>query len=84
MFTDEEKKILKEIAAERKQEQLNMSIVRKHALKWWVGIREYCTDSDAIAKYNLAYKYKKCNHSGLTEDDIIKIWEKYAMKQYAF
>lgn len=81
MFTEEEIKILKEIVANYKQEQLNLFVVRQRALEWWQQLRDTCIgSSEAAAKDNYAYKYHKCHHKGLTEEQIIEIWQIHAVK----
>lgn len=81
MFTDEEVIILKEIANNYKLEQLKTSDIKQRALKWWESLRDDCIGhSLAPAKSNYAYRYHKSHHKGLTEQQIIKIYEKHAIK----
>ena len=82
MLTEEEIKILIEIVNSYKQEQLNLLVIKQRALEWWQPLREDCIGhSDALAKNNLAYKYHKCYHNRLTEQQIIDIWKIHAVKR---
>jgi len=56
MFTEEEIRILKEVANNYKQEQLD------------------------IFKYRYSYKHHKCNYKGLSEQQIVDIYQKHAVK----
>lgn len=81
MFTDEEIIILKEIANNYKLEQLKTSYIRQRALKWWESLRDECIGhSFAPAKSNYAYMYYKSHYSGLTEQQIIDMWNSHAIK----
>ena len=73
MFTEEEIRILKEVANNYKQEQLDSHVVIQCALEWW----EKQLD---IFKYRYSYKHHKCNYKGLSEQQIVDIYQKHAVK----
>lgn len=81
MFTSEQVEILIEIAKNYKEEQLKQLADKEKALKWWSKLSDIAIGHGcAPTKQNYSYMHYKCHYSGLTDMQIIHIWEKHAIK----